>query len=226
MSNFDKDRYQSLISRCAVDFSFYKGTYQDLGPKRLATTAVGTPGWVMLNGLPCLSQSAAADGATSAAVAAIVDVTGALTVEWCGKPRIAGVGTNTLLAQVGATGGFALRWDCTNSVFVLALYNNAGVLARSITTPAASAVLNRTTHLVITSATGGTVGTAMINGVQVAATLGGAGVAANIGANSAVVVGGGVGFASTVLARAGTTAYDNADKTCVYGAAKSLVGEI
>ncbi len=225
MPTLDQDRLQRLLASTVFRSDLWRGTWQDLSPAQRAMAAVGTPGWSRLNSWPILKQSAAADGTTSAAVAAIVDVTGAFSVEWCGVPMIAGAGVDTLLGQVGATGGFLFAWDCINGVFVLTLYNNAGAVARTISTPAASAVVQQASHVVITSTAGGAAGTASIRGIPVVAALGGAGVAANIGANSAVVSGGGgLGMMASLISRASGVAWGMEDRVCLAEAAKQLVG--
>jgi hypothetical protein len=225
---FDAARFNTLRSAAVFCAEYHRGTIADVTHQARVMSFVGGTRWSQINGLPCISQAAPLDGTASAAEPRIVDVTGAFSVEWCGRPDLAFAASVTLLSQVGpASGGFSLSWDAVNSVFVLALYTNAGALARSITTPAASAVLRQVTHLLITSSAGGTVGAAMLHGVPVAATLGGAGVAANINADGAIIAGGGAsGNVSSFLARAYPSAPGREDQTVLVGACKSLAGEV
>ncbi|MFA6169075.1 MAG: hypothetical protein WC700_20785 [Gemmatimonadaceae bacterium] len=225
---FDQDRFARLRSAAVFCAEYHRGTIADTTHPARVMSFVGGTSWSQINGLPCISQAAVLDGTSSAAEPRIVDVTGAFSVEWCGRLDLAIAASTTLLAQVGpASGGFSLSWDSVNTVYVLALYDNAGAVARSITTPATSAVVGPVTHLVMTSSAGGTVGTAMLHGVPVAAALGGAGVAANINADGAIIAGGGAsGNATSVLARAYPSALGREDQTALAAACKSLAGEV
>ncbi len=222
----DQQQFASLLRACVFDARYHDGTIQDRSQSQIPMAFSGAPSFVRMNGLPALKQAAVLDGTTSAARARIVDVTGAFSVEWCGLPMAGFAGSTTLLSQVGpASGGFSFSWDAVNAVYVLALYDNAGAVARSITTPAASAVSQQKADVIITSSAGGTVGTAAIRGVPVVATLGGAGAAANINADGEVIAGGAAsGLITSLLARVSPVVWGREDQTCLATAASLLVG--
>lgn len=223
----NQQHYADLIRACVFDASYYAGAIQDRSAAKRAMAFAGNPTWSRIASLPALKQAAVLDGTASVDPAArILDVTGTFSVEWCGVPMEGFLAPTTLLSQVGpVSGGFAFMWDDVNAVYVLALYDNAGALARSITTPAASAVLLAPTHVLMTSSAGGTVGTAKINGRPVACALGGAGVAANINADGPVIAGGAAsGIIASLLARAWATVHGNEDATALHGAIRDLTG--
>jgi hypothetical protein len=220
-----QDRYLALIARAAFNCEMFRGTFQDLSPAQRAMTVQGAPTWGRIDSWPTLKQLASADGAASGAVARIVDVTADFSIEWSGELLLPEAGTANLISQVGATGGFRLAWDAVNTVFVLTLYTNAGAVARTITTPAASAPLRTPVEIIIRSTAGGTAGAAWIRGTPVVATLGGAGVAANIGANSAVVVEeGDFGLVETLEARVTQDAWSNEDVAAIHSQVATMTG--
>ena len=221
---YDVDRYQSLRASAVVRYDFYMGSDQDLSASQRATTVTGSE-WTAVNGWPWLSQRANADGTQTANVARCVDVTGAFYVEALFCPTVASLAEPcALFSQYGATGGFRLLWDPTNTVYTLVLLDNAGATARSISTPATSAVRGVVTHLLISSSTGGTAGTARINGIPVTATLGGAGAAANIGADSPIRCGRtGAGLVDRGIVRVWSGTPSSDDATALYSAAQTLV---
>jgi len=222
----DQTRYRALVESAAVRFDFgYTGSWQDQSSRGLVMTPIGNPSWARCNGRPALAQRAAGDGATSGAVANIVDVTANLTIECLFAPMI--IGANYPLRQWlgGGSGGFALTHDYGGGRPALYLINNVGGVARTITVAAGTQPAATLRHILISSLTGGTSGYCWVNGAPVAAILIGAGVAANIAANAAVVAGGaGTGLMSSLLIRAYPFALGNEDVTCLAAAAESLVG--
>lgn len=219
----------ALLRNTLVSATFsaewWKGTIQDQSIRRAAMSFAGTPRWVKQGCPVALVQRADADGTTSGNKAALVDVTGDFTVEWRGTPLVAGAGVDVLLSQVEAgAGGFVFAWDAVNTVYVLTLYTAAGAVARSLSTPAASAVPNADQHVILTSSAGGTAGSSWINGIPRVVTLGGAGVAANIVADSPIVAGGGgVGTATSLFGRVYPSALSDAAKSALVCASRSLV---
>lgn len=219
---FDQERYRSLIARASLDYSFYKGTYQDLSSARRATTLTGCT-WTRCNNCAWLAQRADGDGTSTAAVAAVADMTGAFWIELLFNPHVlAAPSTNHLLNQSDMTGGFQFMWDINNTNLILYLMAG-GIGVRSIATPVGSVIGNKPMHAVVASVAGGTAGSTWINGIPVVATLGLAGVAANIGAPTAIISGpasAGQSDRSIIRTWAGTVG--NEDVTCLYRAAVDL----
>lgn len=230
--SYDQERYRSLTLRAAVAFDLFRGTYQDLSQSRRPCTIVGSR-WVRANNYPFLSQRAVADGCSTAAVAACVDVTGSFWCEAVLYPRDAttgeGLGRNIILAQYDGVngGGFRFIWDFTpgNNYFLLDLFDAAANIARSISTPVGSVVTHVPYHVIVASQAGGTAGQAWIKGVPVVATLGGAGVTANIPTTATIIHGTGLeGLSDCGLARATVGQPSNLDVSALWGACRDDLG--
>lgn len=219
---FDVNRYNSLISRCSFNMEAFRGTFQDLSPAQRTMTAVGTPGWSKIAGLPCLKQNAVADGATSGNTDSPVDVTGTFTVE----AIIAGntSGTDFILRSTGAGnfGGFVASRQTER--MAITLYTAAGAGAREVVTPAASVPLGYARHILLASVAGGTAGLGWVNSIPVAVTLLGAGLAANHAGARPIIVNGNAGLQSLLLIRCWQGAITQEDVAALYGAAHVLTG--
>lgn len=215
MSNFDKDRYQSLISRCAADFSFYKGHFQDCSKNRIAMTiGAWSCWWTQCNGLPVFNSPVGGLAFSTAALAPLIDYTQPFSVEFCRIGPYSGYLGSTVLRQ-NNNGGFAL-YDIANNYY-LVTYTNAGVLARRTF---ASALSDRSSHFVYTL--GANAGSTLVwsGGVPVANTFS-AGVSAN-NANQAVLVA--HGQRGAFIARIYPFALTNEDVATLYASAKLLTG--
>lgn len=226
MSNWDKARYADLISRCAFDMSAYKGTFQDLGPRRLAMTAVGTPGWTSVNGLPALSHTANTQGCRSAAVAAVVDCLGAFFVELLFREDLYSVSSGQWLVQYNA-GGWDISPDEGNTRIAMRLYTNAGALARTMNTAVGSVAIRRVTHAILALSNSGLAGAAWINGVPTSVAFINTGAPAAVaGVATFTCCGNWLERNTNMIARVWQGTPSNADAACLFGAARSLVGEI
>jgi len=221
---FDQGRYNSLIARCAADFSFYKGTIQDLSGAQLAMSFAGAPTWSRVNGHPALAQRANADGAASAATGPVVDVTGAFFVEALFVPQLDPTTTDALLHQQAAgSGGFDIVWNPATDIVTLTLYTAAGAVARTISTAANTVVPTVPLHVVLASSAGGAAGTAWLRGIPAAVALAGAGVAANTAA-APVGYGRGTGLSDFIVSRVFSGAPGNEDAACLAEVAREMVG--
>lgn len=229
---YDQDRYNSLISRAAFDCSFYKGTIQDQSPARRAMIFVGSPSFCLINGLPALRQNAAGSGAQSAAIPQILDLSGTVSIEAVYRPILRAGGYHPLIAQSSgaAADGFMFEDDPVTGDAYFLLFNG-GAIARQIraTTPVTRGFLS---HAIITSGNGAATGSAWVGGIPTSVVLGGAGAAVNTAGAVVAVAGaptvwsGSNGLQDTVLIRAYPFALTNSDAACLYGAAKSLIGEV
>ncbi len=232
MSAFDKDRYLRLRESAVFNMEAWRGTYQDQSKNALAMTAVGTPSWTSINGLPALSDCVNMVGAASAATGAIVDVTTAFSVEVCGIAAIAGNPFWIRHRLGGGGGGFGLFCGITsaNGYFGLILYTAAGAAARTnyIPSPALQTLhTSQLFHLIVVSTGGGTGIIGSVNGVNRSVLLTGAGVAANTGATAVQLGGAGgssTGSTTILLVRAYPFALTNADVATLYASAKLLTG--
>jgi hypothetical protein len=139
---YDQDRYARLLASASFDCSFYKGTWQDLSKNRLAMSAVGSPSWTMVNGLPALA-SRVGNRIQSAVIAGIVDITQPFFVELLMSPS----GTEYLLYQLNA-GGMTVYYDTTVSYVQLYTYTAALGVARYITSPVGSWLARSFKHVI------------------------------------------------------------------------------
>jgi hypothetical protein len=219
----DWDRYNRLRESASFNCEFFRGHIQDCSKSRLAMSFVGAPSWTMVNGLPALRQNANGDRAESAAVAALVDVTGPFFVELLTRVDVPGV--NYTMRQI-VNGGFTTYRDTSPQVRLL-LYTNAGAIARHIIVGAVGANPDRVLqHIIVGASGGGTVGIGWTNGVPTAISYAGAGVAASSAAAVVSACGGNTGRNTTLIARVWQGTPTNEDATCLYQAAKSLIGEV
>lgn len=229
----DWGRYNDLQARAAFAMNAYSGSYQDQSKNRLAMTAVGTPGWTQVNGWPALSGCSNGIGVNSGAVANIVDVTSSFSVESICTSTTQGLSP---VIRQQSVGGGGLQFYCDMATpgvgyYAMILYTAAGAVARTLYLLPAMAALVSTkhAHLVMVCNNGGATATFFVGGVPIAGTLVGAGVAANSGAALVRVLGAGGGSTGNMTAsliRAYPFALTNADASCLYGAARSLVGEV
>lgn len=230
MSNFDKDRFLRLRESAAVNFEFWRGTYQDLGPRRLAMTAVGTPGWALINGLPCLSQpTGTAPVSTTGVVDPVVDITGDFFVEVVLSARINPAGTEDFIlnqAGPGSVGGFRCSWNAATSSLQLLGRNAAGAGVNYLRMPNNTLTMNKPSHFIIAALAGMTSGIGWVGGVPVTVSLLGPGVVVNCVPSLLYAAGGNAGKIDTTLIRVWQGTPTNADAACLYQAAKSLVGEV
>jgi hypothetical protein len=223
---YDQDRYNSLISRAAFDCSFYKGTWQDLSPARRTMTAVGSPSFTMVNGLPALRQNAVGDGSTSAVVPAIVDPSGAFSIEVCGAVYGPAAATWGYFLRQQTLGGFFAYVDPSTQRFLVATNTAAGALARTLQSPVGSFPRATQRHLIMSSTSGATAGLSWVAGVPGAVTLGGAGVSAPCNPAAVIVMAQsdvGVRVQSLII-RVFPFALTNEDCAALYGAARALTG--
>jgi hypothetical protein len=224
---FDNARYQSLIERASFRFEPFRGTIQDLSSAQRTMSFVGSPSFCLVNGLPALRQNAAGDGATSGAVAAAVDVTGSYSIEILGGHMIDGI---PIFGQGASNaGGFAFYYSGSVLTYkcVVEMYSSAGPgVMRNGQSNVNTYPMRRTIHTLISVSGGGATGTLAINGVPSTFTMGGAGVVTNIAANRAITFWANTGRTGTTILRLYPFALTNSDATCLYGAARSLVGDI
>lgn len=226
MSNFDKDRYASLIARASFDCSFYKGTFQDQSKSRLAMSAVGTPGWSQVNGLPALTHTADTQGCRSAAVAAVVDCLGAFFVELLFKEDRYSTLAGQWIVQYN-NGGWDVVPDEGNTRLSMRLYTNAGAVARTMNTAVGSVQVRRVTHAILAMSNSGLAGASWINGVPTVVSFINAGVPAAVAGVATFTCAGNWQDRNTNLAmRVWQGTPTNEDVSALYGAAKSMVGEI
>ncbi len=222
----DQDRYRSLIERCAFRMDAFRGTIADLSPAQRAMAFVGAPTWGRINGWPCLKMNAAADGATSGALAAVLDVTGPFFVEAVARINLRSQ-YQDIAGQYGGGGG-GWEWYFSNlNALVLLLYTAGGGVARNLSIPAASLPVRSPVHVLAYSTAGGVAGLAWVNGVPVGPVPAGAGVAANGGVRPYTVLGvggGGSERADLLLHRAWTGTPSNADASCLAEASKLMIG--
>lgn len=223
----DTARYNSLISRAAFNMEAWRGTYQDLSANRLAMTAVGTPTWGVVNGLPCLKQGTVGDGATSATVQRIVDVTGSFTVEWLFSAQYVDGNDNFIIRQGTGGGGFGIYVATPGAGqfrAVLVIYDAAAAAARYVYYNPGLPLFWQY-HMIYNPRTGGTSGATWINGTPVTTTLAGAGVSANIAVDRVVTVGVGAGgLKEFSIMRVFPFSLGNEDVTVLYEQAKILTG--
>lgn len=224
---FDVQRFTSLRERASFNVEAYKGTFQDQSPAQRTMTVVGTPTFDRINGLPCLKQNANADGATSAAVAAAVDVTGSFSIEILGRQMVDGI---PIFGQGGSNiGGFVCYYSGSVLTYklVVEMYTSvAPGVVRNAQSNVNTYPLGRLIHTALSITTGGAVGSLWINGVPSTFTMGGAGVVTNIAVNRAIAFWSNTGRTESSIIRLYPFALANADVAALYGAAKSLVGEI
>lgn len=221
----DQDRYRALIARAAFNAEFWRGTIQDLSPAQRAMSFVGAPTWGRINGNPCLSQRANADGVTRAAENPLIDVTGPFFVELCVINHIAGNLSYIRHGGVGATGGWKLTWDPANERASLDLFTAAGAVARTVYNPNNSlAPRNKPFHTIMATALGGTTGACWTAGLPAVATLAGVGVAAAAPAINLYAGGFGTGLCDSLIIRVWSGVPTNADATCLAEQARLLVG--
>lgn len=221
----DQEHYRSLISRCAFRMDAFTGSFQDLSAAQRTMTAVGAPTWGRINGLPCLSQRANADGATRAAENPLIDVTGAFVVELCAINHIAGNLSYIRHGGIGATGGWKLTWDSASERASLDLFTAAGAVARTVYSPNNSLLpRNKPFHLIMGTSLGGTTGACWVAGLPAVATLAGAGVAAAAPALALYAGGFGTGLCDSIIIRVWQGTPTNSDAQCLADAAKLLVG--
>jgi hypothetical protein len=225
---FDVQRYNRLIASTAADFSFYTGSIQDRSSAQRTMTLVGGPSWTPVNGLPCFSQRANADGiATTGVVPRVLDLTGSIFFEIVLRPTVEAA-ANYLVYQVdGTTTGLAVFYqpNAGNRDVRIYLYNAAAV-ARRVIGPAASAPVGALRHHLIGSVAGGTSGLVWTNGIPGTPILLGAGAAANIAAPTQLTAAGsgGTGRQDSLIIRAWQGVPVHEDAQCLYQAARSLTG--
>ena len=224
---FDVARYNDLIARATFDASFYKGTWQDVGRNRFAMQPNNSPGWTQMNGLPMMSMPATNNYPYSVLQAPqFVDVTGTFFVEWlCCHRR--GTGYHRPISHFDADGGFASGTYMTNGYVGLQLFRAGGAWAVELYTANSVAKYNQPIHVIIESTNAGASGKCWVRGLPVALNRASAGPAVNSAAayiRSGSTDGSAVG--DVMLSRVWTGACSNADATCLYGSAKSLVGEV
>lgn len=220
--DFDKARYQSLIERATFNCEFWRGTYQDLSPSRLAMTAVGTPTWGKVNGLPCLKQRASGDRVQSGVVPSVVDTaTSSYWVESIWSPHTAV--TSYALYQFNG-GGWTAYSDGANRTVAIGSLTAAGALARYCFPAAGSTPLNRPTHVVLWIDVVGLSGRAWINGIPHAVTFVNAAPPVACASTKLLVSAQGGGSLQTLLSRVWQGTPSNEDVAALYGAASVLTG--
>lgn len=225
MSNWDKDRYNSLIARTSFDGSFYKGHYQDCSKNRLAMTAVGKPSWTMVGGLPCLVQRAAGDRVTSGNIASPISCVAPFFVEHLGSNRQSEAVLSYLNASnADVAGGWYLGYNATAACMVLYTRTAAGGLARFTNTPIGGMGNGRLCHTVMYIDTVGLSGSSWVNGFPVVTTFTNAGIPADDAGISLVALGRAVNQSAAMIERAWQGTPSNADVAALYGAAHSLTG--
>lgn len=226
----DQDRVTRLLASAAFDCRFYEGHVQDRSRNQIAMGFVGTPGWAKVNGWPAL-RAGALTGTVSAAVAPIVDMTGAFTLECLLVGNTRAASGFVLLGQLGAgvAGGFLWYWGsaagtewCQLFMFDLAA---ASIWWRS---PVGSVPPNRPIHVLQTVTGGGAACSAWVNGVPVVTTGFGVIVPANCG-NRPVEVGtavlsGSSNIGTLCIVRALPFAVAAEDATTLSEQAKLLIG--
>ena len=209
------DRYNSLISRCSFNAEFFRGTWQDLSPAQRTMTAVGAPTWSMINGLPAL-QGSAGNGATTAAVASIINTTQPFWVEVCFRWPASVTFVYVMFQQ--SAGGWSLA--CNGAQLQLYTYTAVPANARYITSPASSFRYNTQHHAIAYIDPVGLTGMFWINGVPVAATFTNTNppvVCANTTFRTGTTQG-------TAIARVWQGTPSNEDAQACYQQAKLLVG--
>jgi len=217
MGTYDQDRYRSLIARAAFDCSFYKGTIQDQSAAQRAMAFVGAPTFSRCNGLPCLKQNAAADGATSGNIAAVVDTTQPFWCEALIDPP--STGTCHLIYQVNA-GGFTFYWDASvPRIFLMTRTAALGNARYGFAT-----VVKRPQHLVVSLDPVGLTSNGWVNGVPLGMTFTNTAPPVLCAATPVVVCGAGGLNMRSLLARVWRGAPTNEECAALYGAAHVLTG--
>ncbi len=174
---------KQLLDAATFRQEYWRGTYQDVGPSKLAISIVGGAGgrWFR-NGNIVNRHNASGVYCSTAAVPRILDVTSALSIECVVQLS----GSNaTFINQRPAAGGFMLYY-LTGGPY-LVLYNNAGGLGRYCTVSAGGFVQGSVTHWLVTIDPVGLTCAAYRNGTPVATVFTNASAPANIVADTAVL---------------------------------------
>lgn len=217
---YDVGRYNSLISRAAINWEYFRGHYQDMGPNRYHCTigGAGIGDWSIVNGLPARRNNTGCPVMTPA-IASVVDATGAFSVEFvaAGSHR-----DGILVLSQELAGG----WYCSSAAgnYYLATRTAAMGLGRYIAF-GTSAAQKSTDHYAATINTAALTGAAWRNGVPIAVAF----VNLGVPSNSAVRAVYGhfpslVGTQIGVLDRAYPFALTNEDAACLFGAAHAMFG--
>jgi hypothetical protein len=219
---FDNARYNSLIARASFDCSFYKGTIQDQSKSRLAMTAVGSPTWTMVNGLPALRQNAAGDQVRSGAVASVVETS--TQPYWVECVWRNGATTTAYALYQFNGGGWTAYADGANRTFSLGSLTAAGALARYCFPAVGSAPTHKPTHFVACLNPVALSGLCWVNGVPTAVTFVNAAPPVTCAATNLIVSSQAGSALTTCLSRVWQGTPTNADAAALYGAARALTG--
>jgi hypothetical protein len=227
---FDVQRFVSLRERAVFNGEYWRGTMADLSPSQYTMSITGAPSWSQVNGLPVIQCPNATGPRTPAAVNAVVNATASFSIEYFGKATL---GVARLIYQM-LNGGIELDafTYATNGYVQIVGYTAAGAAGRTcyISLPAIPAVSGNKLFHVVGTVTGGFASAlGWVNGVPSGTSFAGAGVVAS--SNPALLYllassGACTSISSTVAVRIYPFALTNEDAAALYGAAKSLVGEI
>jgi hypothetical protein len=222
----DWDRYNRLRESASFNCEFFRGHYQDCSKNARAMTAVGSPSWTMVNGLPALVSPA---GIVSGNVAALVDVTTSFAIEILYRrgPESGANGMIVSQQMAGNTYGFSMFYQGGNGRFLSQVANAGG--GDGLVYYGGTLERGATNHSIHCIRSAGTAGSIWYGGVPVTTTVAAAVAPLNITAPSPVRLlnaGYGAQNAACLLVRVYPFALTNSDCAALYGAARSLVGEI
>ena len=224
---FDVDRFLKLRESAVFNCEFWRGHYQDLSRNQYAMAwSAGATEWEQLNGLPVITLHTNRTVRTGL-VPAVIDTTGAFSFEWLIRVARVNFAFADWQAGAGNNGGFLVYQNGNN--LVPTFFNAAGATRTAVfTLPGGS----QTWFHCVWSCPSmvGATSTYYINGIPYTATHAGAVVPTNIVANRNFDIGA-IGGSPNVRSTLGRnrlygSALSAEDATCLYGAARSLIGEV